>query len=155
MDTTKKFRVVSVSDNTNSFGLHGIVLVAEDGVAFEVGRYNSGHNTEWKQGADVVIPLDVNGKPTWAMVSVEIPRKLPKVPHAVLVEIFPNLATYSQIKVPVSLSDAQADRIGAVLAREFGLKRDREHRDRYQTENGTFTARGIARRALFMIIEGL
>jgi len=34
MQTTKQFKVVAVSENTNSFGLKQMVMVAKDGSAF-------------------------------------------------------------------------------------------------------------------------
>lgn len=54
-----------------------------------------------------------------------------------------------------SLSDEQAERIGAIIAADFGLKRSTEYPNRYETENGTFTNKGVARRALRMIKENL
>ena len=49
--------------------------------------------------------------------------------------------------IPDSLTNEQAEKIGAEIAQDFGLKRSKEHSDRWQTENGTFTNKGIARRA--------
>jgi hypothetical protein len=49
--------------------------------------------------------------------------------------------------------DAVADRIGAVIAEDFGLKRSPEHVDRWETSVGTFTNRGIARRVAGHIIQ--
>lgn len=43
--------------------------------------------------------------------------------------------------------DIYAAQVGESLARDFGLKQDWEHPDRFVTASGTFTARGIARRA--------
>lgn len=51
------------------------------------------------------------------------------------------------------LSDEQTEKAGAKIAMDFELKRSREHPDRWQTVNGTFTNKGIARRALRLIFE--
>lgn len=53
-----------------------------------------------------------------------------------------------------TLTDEQAEAIGRAIAKDFGLKRSREHSDRWLTESGTFTNKGIALRALRMIKEG-
>ncbi len=58
------------------------------------------------------------------------------------------------MKAHLLLSNEDAERIGAELAADFGLARSSEHRDRWQTENGTFTNKGIARRALRIIEDG-
>jgi hypothetical protein len=53
------------------------------------------------------------------------------------------------------LSDEDAEHIGAELAIDFGLKRNYASGFRqWQTASGTFTNKGIARRALRMIEEG-
>lgn len=41
--------------------------------------------------------------------------------------------------------DVEADHIGAMFAVALNLKRDREHRDRWQTDWGTKTNIGLAR----------
>lgn len=50
--------------------------------------------------------------------------------------------------------DEAAERIGKAIAQDFGLKRSREYPDRYDTQGGTFTNKGIARRARRHIEEG-
>lgn len=59
------------------------------------------------------------------------------------------------MEIPNYLSDEQAEKIGAVIAADFGLKRSRERPDRWETESGTFTNKGLARRAHRFILEGL
>lgn len=54
---------------------------------------------------------------------------------------------------PRELDDETADRAGALIAADFRLKRSREHSDRFDTKAGTFTARGIARRAHRVIVD--
>lgn len=58
------------------------------------------------------------------------------------------------MKAHLILNDEDAERIGAELSEDFGLERSKEHPDRWQTLNGTFTNKGIARRALRIIEEG-
>lgn len=47
--------------------------------------------------------------------------------------------------------DVEADRIGAMFATALNLKRDREHRDRWQTDWGTKTNIGLARTIAAML----
>lgn len=54
---------------------------------------------------------------------------------------------------PRELDDETADRAGALIAADFRLKRSREHSDRFDTTAGTFTLRGIARRAHRVIVD--
>lgn len=82
---TKSFKVASVSDNANGFGLRGHVLVAEDGEAWEVGI--TGQFAR-KQGETVRLNLDREGQPDWAFFGAEIPRKLPNAPRNVVNEIW-------------------------------------------------------------------
>jgi hypothetical protein len=84
------FRIVSVSDKPNSFGLHGYVLVSRTGKAYEVARSVGQWNTPWIKGMDIDVPMDQNGNPNWPQLSVEIPHALPDAPRPVLREIFGN-----------------------------------------------------------------
>ena len=53
------------------------------------------------------------------------------------------------------ISNSEAEKIGLEIATNFSLKRCIVHADRWQTESGDYTNKGIARRALRMILEGL
>jgi len=55
--------------------------------------------------------------------------------------------------IPKYLTDEQAEKAGAEIAQDFGLKPSREHKDGWETESGWFTNKGIARRAHRMITE--
>ncbi len=57
------------------------------------------------------------------------------------------------MKAHLILNDEDAERIGAALAADFGLERAKDHKDRWQTTEGTFTNKGIARRAIRLIEE--
>lgn len=91
---TKTFRIVSVSKNANAFCLHGHVLVARDGTAFEVGRSRGSWHEEWNVGKEINVPFSSLMHPhepkelNWAQVECEIPRELPACPANVLKEIF-------------------------------------------------------------------
>ena len=82
---SKKFKVASVSDNANSFGLRGHVLIAEDGEAWEVGI--TGQFAQ-KKGDVVRINLDRNDELDWAFFGAELPRKLPNAPRNVVNEVW-------------------------------------------------------------------
>jgi len=93
----KTFRVAAVSENTNSFGLTGVVLVARDGEAYEAATYTLGAGFELATGTDITLPIcnayatgldryswhSTNGR------GFEIPRALPLCPVPVLNELYP------------------------------------------------------------------
>ena len=82
----KLFRVATVSANANSFGLRGVVLIAQDGQVFEVG--SNRHNLP-AQGAELRVPL-VGKTPVFAALGFEIPRELnPPAPPEVLALVWP------------------------------------------------------------------
>lgn len=80
------FKVVTVSSNTNAFGLHGVVLVDKTGIAYEVGmNYLSVPQT----GAVLQGYITPNGNlSSLEGKSYEIPRKLPSPSKEVLNEIW-------------------------------------------------------------------
>lgn len=59
------------------------------------------------------------------------------------------------VVIPSYLSDDQAERIGRAIATDFGLSKSPEHSGRWITLSGTFTNKGLARRAHRLIVEGL
>ena len=86
----KEFKVVSVSSNTNSFGLYGVIMIARDGEAYEIAvgslyKPNRGDiiikdsilNPEYKQ-----ISYSFRG------ISYELPRNLPEAPKEVIREVW-------------------------------------------------------------------
>lgn len=87
----KQFKVASISKNTNSFGLNGVVLVAKDGEAWEVGAYMGYNPPPFKQG-DVLTLEKVGNHIASSQHSFEIPRKLPLCPPNVVKEIWGNSA---------------------------------------------------------------
>lgn len=75
------YRVVAKSKNLNSFGLRGMVLLGENGQAWEVAT-NSLH--ELTEGQD----LTLSPGNSWGNWGFEIPRQLPPCPYLALKEIW-------------------------------------------------------------------
>lgn len=83
--TVKHFMVVSVSSNMNSFGLRGMILMARDGEAWQVGV---NHMRVKKQGDLLRVPYSPSGGPEWFKLGYEIPHKLPKAPAKVASDVW-------------------------------------------------------------------
>lgn len=85
----KEFRIVRLSTNTNSFGLHHAVLVARDGQAFEAhpSKFGLGDKT---QGSVVNVRCKINdvGQPDLSSIGWEMCYFLPDAPQAVANEIW-------------------------------------------------------------------
>lgn len=82
-----QFKVVSVSENTNSFGLHGVIICDKSGLAFEVGI-----GQMFCPKKDAIISGQVTAAGNLSSlqgITYEIPRKLPSPDAATLVTIFP------------------------------------------------------------------
>ena len=94
-----QFKIVAVSNNTNSFGLTGIIAVSRKGETFQFGYSNyinpikandevllsfpvKIHNGEFVMDGE--LPIMMNGN------TIEIPEKLHSPPKEVLQELFPN-----------------------------------------------------------------
>lgn len=76
-----QFKVAAVTENTNSFGLRGMVLISSDGTAYEV----AANHLNVKNPGDVVsVPFPIN----WAKLGYELPRQLPKAPPEVIREVW-------------------------------------------------------------------
>lgn len=78
---TKTFIAASVSSNTNSFGLFGVILVAKDGEAWEAAANSINVPTK---GDRVVVEVNQAGQPRWELKGFEIPRQLPDAPGNVV-----------------------------------------------------------------------
>jgi len=86
----KEFKVVSVSSNTNSFGLYGVIMIARDGEAMEIAVGNL-----YKPKIGDILIKDIilagNGKLisyTFRGISYELPRNLPEAPKEVVREVW-------------------------------------------------------------------
>lgn len=90
----KEFCVASISDRANAFGLHGCILVALDGEAWEVGHCQcSPPESAWRQGQIVSFATELNpsgDSRTPIFSGCEIPRRLPNCPAGAVQEIFTN-----------------------------------------------------------------
>lgn len=81
----KAFKVASVSSNRNSFGLQGVILIAKDGEAYEVGA--SYHHAVMK-GDIVLVPTTDELILNFAQIGFEIPRQLSNAPADVVAEVW-------------------------------------------------------------------
>lgn len=78
---TKKFKVIRVSTNTNSFGLYGMWLLAQDGETWEVAVSQLNR----KELGDV-LELPYNREPSFSNLfwSAEIPERKSNPPQRVI-----------------------------------------------------------------------
>ena len=81
----KAFKVGSVSSNTNSFGLYGMILVGRDGEAWQVGA-----NSINVRRKGTVLAISIVGRRgrDFAHLGFEIPEKLPTTPPGVVDEVW-------------------------------------------------------------------
>lgn len=81
-----QFKVVTVSKNTNSFGLHGVIIVSKEGQVYEVGI------SSWccpKQGNLLTGSIsDNNNLSSIDGISYEIPRRLKDMPQEAVEKVF-------------------------------------------------------------------
>lgn len=77
---SKAFKVAAVSSNMNSFGLTGMILVARDGEAWQVGA----NSINVKRQGSV---LKVKGR-NFAALGFEIPERLPPAPRKAVAEVW-------------------------------------------------------------------
>lgn len=81
---TQKFVVVGISDNSNSFGLWGHVLVNEQGHAYQIGL----NYLRKRHVNDVMqIPVADDMTPQWHLIGAEIPQRLPDMPKNLLAKV--------------------------------------------------------------------
>lgn len=82
----KEFKVASVSDNRNSFGLKGMILIAKDGDAWQAAANDI--NVK-KKGEVLNVVLSPRGEPDWWSFGFEIPERLPqRASEAVVKEVW-------------------------------------------------------------------
>ena len=80
--THKRFKVVAVSENCNSFGLRSHVMMACDGETWEV----AASHLHGKELGEVLTVPCINYCPQWHQLSFEIPERLVNAPPAVVAE---------------------------------------------------------------------
>ena len=89
----KEFKVVSISSNTNSFGLYGVILMGKDGESYQVGsnyfhlpkkgdvlKNNVHYNAETQERLLKTL--------SWSLSGFEIPERLPDAPFKVVQEVW-------------------------------------------------------------------
>jgi hypothetical protein len=90
------FRLASVSNNTNSFGLHGHVFMAEDGEVWEVCKYRN--RDAIPIGHEIGVAV-VKGEPQWGRLGYEVPRRLKKATAKQVDAVWGSMAdAYKKIK---------------------------------------------------------
>ena len=82
----EQFRIASVTNKTNSFGLYGVIILAKSGRAFEIGVgsiYEPIKGKEWScKLSEANNLLEIEG------VGFELPRRLSDAPQGVIDEVF-------------------------------------------------------------------
>lgn len=78
---SKQFKVIAVSENTNSFGLHQMILVAQDGETWKV----ASNAIRVKEKGDVII-LDKS----WSHLGFEIPEQIDDAPNQIIKSVWPS-----------------------------------------------------------------
>lgn len=126
LNMTKTFKVVSVSKNTNAFGLTGIILLAADGEAFEAASYCMG-SFALSVGEMVTLAVsnpdaqDRTDKYQWVSTAgrtFEIPRALPKPSVQMMREAFPEVWATPQSGDPLFIARRTQPTVTAEEARE-------------------------------------
>jgi hypothetical protein len=94
LPTSTTFKVVAISSNRNSFGLRGMVLMAKNGVVYQVGTNDLNAKSV---GDEVHVPcnwdgVDADGIPQiehhFHQFGWEIPERLPDAPDNVIDEVW-------------------------------------------------------------------
>jgi hypothetical protein len=94
MPSIKSFKVASISSNSNSFGLYGHILMAQDGEAWQICRTRTGgYPTPWQKGEVVEVPMVLDSEtedehPDWSQLHCEVPEQLTDAPPNVVAEVW-------------------------------------------------------------------
>lgn len=86
--TTNQYKVVTVSENTNSFGLRQHIMVARGGEVYKVCRSISPEDDQWKKGDLIDVPTTDFRNPQFEKLRCELVEQLPDAPPAVIREVF-------------------------------------------------------------------
>lgn len=79
-----QFKVASVSENMNSFGLYGMILMAENGETWEVGA----NSLNVKEKGEIITVQQEASSFVWYKFGFEIPRWIGRAPQEVIKEIW-------------------------------------------------------------------
>lgn len=82
--TIKEFKVVSLSKNLNSFGLRGMILMAQDGEAWQV----AANDLNVKKHGEIVRVPSFGGSVSFSHLGYEIPERLTDAPPNVVKEVW-------------------------------------------------------------------
>ena len=87
--STRVFRIFGVSENSNSFGLHGVRVMSPDGAFFKIGL-NDLNLTRLQSHAlkQFVVPCNPGQGIGWHTIGAEIPEYKGRAPFDVVKEIF-------------------------------------------------------------------
>lgn len=88
VNVVKVVRVIAVSKNRNSFGLHGVVVLAEDGYGWEIAM-----SRPPRQMSELRVPCNDSGEPAFAAIGAEIPHALPRASAELVDAVFTQEAT--------------------------------------------------------------
>lgn len=82
---TKPFKVASVSSNRNDFGLTGMILIAADGEAWQVGANDFNRR---RKGEVIHVPVSGLAGRNFGFFGFEVPEPLPTAPIGVVGEVW-------------------------------------------------------------------
>jgi hypothetical protein len=85
----KQFKCVALSENRDSFGLRGAILLARDGEAWEVGVHDLDAPQVGKVYGVLTPAAHVARDPYWYLFGWEIPRRLPNAPARLVATAWP------------------------------------------------------------------
>ncbi len=89
----KQFKVAAVSESCNSFGLRGMLLIARDGEAWEVGANSLNVKPE---GAVLKVPY--LNRATWSEFGFEIPHRIePDAPPELVEDVWGRQPTTKEV----------------------------------------------------------
>jgi hypothetical protein len=82
------FKVVTISDNTNNFGLNGVILMDRNGEVWQIAVYQPETYHGMKIGETVSVPFGNDDELAWELVGGEIPQRLTDAPPALVKEVW-------------------------------------------------------------------
>lgn len=89
MKSTKQFKVAMKSENTNSFGLYQMILIAKDGEAFKSHASMYNHRPEGSiVNLQVTIDLKTAKRIDSHFIGHELTTSMPKAPQEVIDEVW-------------------------------------------------------------------
>lgn len=87
-DFSKEFKIIAISENSNSFGLKQFLAVARDGSAFKACANYLNLPTK---GSIISMPMTIDGVLLPSKMSYELCELVEPAPYKVVTELFPEL----------------------------------------------------------------